>query len=203
MRRLHIVQPKLVVIMGAEALAFLNGLEFPLALRSRTSPASCSASRRRSGRWSSRTSTSRSTSNPAKTRFWQSVQGARRLVGGTAALTDAGCASRKPLARSAMREDPKGGRFAAASERSSVTPYGACGCGRGQRCSRCCSPTRAALAAAEPADLARRRVRRLRADPDRVRADLARAAAAPRRAAADRGRVRRPGDHRGDRGGSR
>jgi uracil-DNA glycosylase family 4 len=30
-RELHIVQPKLVVVMGAEALAFLNGLEFPLA----------------------------------------------------------------------------------------------------------------------------------------------------------------------------
>jgi len=30
-RELHIVQPKLVVVMGADALAFLNGLEFPLA----------------------------------------------------------------------------------------------------------------------------------------------------------------------------
>jgi uracil-DNA glycosylase family 4 len=30
-RELHIVQPKLVVVMGEEALAFLNGLEFPLA----------------------------------------------------------------------------------------------------------------------------------------------------------------------------
>ena len=30
-RELHIVQSKLVVIMGDEALAFLNGLEFPLA----------------------------------------------------------------------------------------------------------------------------------------------------------------------------
>jgi uracil-DNA glycosylase family 4 len=30
-RELHIVQPKLVVVMGPEALAFLNGLEFPLA----------------------------------------------------------------------------------------------------------------------------------------------------------------------------
>jgi uracil-DNA glycosylase family 4 len=29
-RELHIVQPKLVVVMGEEALAFLNGLEFPL-----------------------------------------------------------------------------------------------------------------------------------------------------------------------------
>ncbi len=30
-RELHIVQPKLVVVMGEEALAFLNGLELPLA----------------------------------------------------------------------------------------------------------------------------------------------------------------------------
>jgi uracil-DNA glycosylase len=32
-RELHIVQPKLVVVMGEEALAFLNALEFPLADR--------------------------------------------------------------------------------------------------------------------------------------------------------------------------
>jgi uracil-DNA glycosylase len=31
MRELHIVQPKLVVVMGEQALAFLNGLGFPLA----------------------------------------------------------------------------------------------------------------------------------------------------------------------------
>jgi len=30
-RELHIVQPKLVVVMGGEALAFVNALEFPLA----------------------------------------------------------------------------------------------------------------------------------------------------------------------------
>jgi uracil-DNA glycosylase len=30
-RELHIVQPKLIVVMGEEALAFLNALEFPLA----------------------------------------------------------------------------------------------------------------------------------------------------------------------------
>jgi uracil-DNA glycosylase len=30
-RELHIVQPKLVVVMGEEALGFLNALEFPLA----------------------------------------------------------------------------------------------------------------------------------------------------------------------------
>ena len=31
LRELHIVQPKLVVVMGEEALAFLNGVGFPLA----------------------------------------------------------------------------------------------------------------------------------------------------------------------------
>jgi uracil-DNA glycosylase family 4 len=31
LRELHIVQPKLVVVMGERALAFLNGLDFPLA----------------------------------------------------------------------------------------------------------------------------------------------------------------------------
>jgi uracil-DNA glycosylase len=30
-RELHIVQPKLVVVMGEDALSFLNGLDFPLA----------------------------------------------------------------------------------------------------------------------------------------------------------------------------
>ena len=30
-RELHVVQPKLVVVMGEDALAFLNGVEFPLA----------------------------------------------------------------------------------------------------------------------------------------------------------------------------
>ena len=30
-RELHIVQPKLVVVMGDDAVAFLNGLQFPLA----------------------------------------------------------------------------------------------------------------------------------------------------------------------------
>jgi uracil-DNA glycosylase family 4 len=31
LRELHIVQPKLVVVMGADAVEFVNGLEFPLA----------------------------------------------------------------------------------------------------------------------------------------------------------------------------
>ena len=33
MRELHIVQPKLVVVMGEPALTFLNELEFPLSER--------------------------------------------------------------------------------------------------------------------------------------------------------------------------
>jgi uracil-DNA glycosylase family 4 len=32
-RELHIVQPKLIVVMGEDATAFLNGIEFPLADR--------------------------------------------------------------------------------------------------------------------------------------------------------------------------
>ena len=31
LRELHVVQPKLVIVMGEDALAFLNGVEFPLA----------------------------------------------------------------------------------------------------------------------------------------------------------------------------
>jgi uracil-DNA glycosylase len=37
-RELHIVQPKLVVVMGEDALSFLNGLEFPLALDLESTP---------------------------------------------------------------------------------------------------------------------------------------------------------------------
>jgi uracil-DNA glycosylase family 4 len=37
-RELHIVQPKLVVVMGPEALAFLNALEFPLSRRLEEAP---------------------------------------------------------------------------------------------------------------------------------------------------------------------
>jgi uracil-DNA glycosylase family 4 len=38
-RELHIVQPKLVVVMGERALAFLNAVEFPLAERVAYEPA--------------------------------------------------------------------------------------------------------------------------------------------------------------------
>jgi uracil-DNA glycosylase family 4 len=37
-RELHIVQPKLVVVMGEDALAFLNDLEFPLAQPVKATP---------------------------------------------------------------------------------------------------------------------------------------------------------------------
>jgi uracil-DNA glycosylase family 4 len=37
-RELHIVQPKLVVVMGEDALSFLNGLEFPLATELESTP---------------------------------------------------------------------------------------------------------------------------------------------------------------------
>jgi uracil-DNA glycosylase len=37
-RELHIVQPKLVVVMGEDALSFLNGLEFPLATELERTP---------------------------------------------------------------------------------------------------------------------------------------------------------------------
>ena len=37
-RELHIVQPKLVVVMGEDALTFLNGLSFPLAAELDASP---------------------------------------------------------------------------------------------------------------------------------------------------------------------
>jgi uracil-DNA glycosylase family 4 len=38
LRELHIVQPKLVVVMGDEALAFLNELQFPLAAPLESTP---------------------------------------------------------------------------------------------------------------------------------------------------------------------
>jgi uracil-DNA glycosylase len=37
-RELHIVQPKLLVVMGEDALAFVNGLSFPLATELEASP---------------------------------------------------------------------------------------------------------------------------------------------------------------------
>ena len=75
LRELHIVQPKLVVVMGERALGFLNGLGFPLARAGGpTSPASCSASRRRSRRWSSPDIDASLDEQPAKTRFWNAFK---------------------------------------------------------------------------------------------------------------------------------
>ena len=87
-REIHIVQPKLLVLMGEQAVDFVNGLALP-ARRSRSTPAigrACSASRPRSRRWSRPTSTRRSTSASAKTALLERVQGARPLVGGAAAV---------------------------------------------------------------------------------------------------------------------
>ena len=67
-RELHIVQPKLIVVMGEDALAFLNDLSSRSRSRSSRSSASCSSSRRRCRRSSSRTSTRRSTSSPRRPR---------------------------------------------------------------------------------------------------------------------------------------
>lgn len=73
-RELHIVQPKLVVVMGLEALAFLNALEFPLA----------SAVEERLGEVQRFTPTIEALvvpdidesldEQPAKTRFWQAFK---------------------------------------------------------------------------------------------------------------------------------
>ena len=73
-RELHIVQPKLVVVMGEEALAFLNGLEFPLS----------SAIEPRAGELQSLTPTTEALYVPdvdsaldeasAKTRFWNAFK---------------------------------------------------------------------------------------------------------------------------------
>jgi uracil-DNA glycosylase family 4 len=73
-RELHIVQPKLVVVMGDEALAFLNGLEFPLSTELD----------QRTGELRQWTPTIEALSVPdidasldeqaAKTRFWQALK---------------------------------------------------------------------------------------------------------------------------------
>ena len=73
-RELHIVQPKLVVVMGDEALAFLNGLEFPLSTELE----------QRTGELRQWTPTIEALSVPdidasldeqaAKTRFWQALK---------------------------------------------------------------------------------------------------------------------------------
>ena len=85
LRELHIVQPKLVVVMGEQALAFLNSVAVPARARARARPrASCRSSRRRSTRSSRRTSTTRSTSSPRRrasgTRSSCSASGGHRFL---------------------------------------------------------------------------------------------------------------------------
>ena len=74
-RELHIVQPKLVVVMGEDALAFLNDLEFPLSQPARA---------RRSGELQQFTPTIEALvvpdidtsldEQPAKTAFWNAFK---------------------------------------------------------------------------------------------------------------------------------
>ncbi len=69
-RELRIVQPRLLVVMGEDSLRFLNEHRVPaLAAPRPLRWASSSDSRRRSRRWSSRTSTSHSTSSPRRHDF--------------------------------------------------------------------------------------------------------------------------------------
>ena len=66
-----IVQPRIVVVMGEEALEELNGLGVPLGARGRSPrPARSSASRPPATRSTCRTSTARSTRSSAKREFW-------------------------------------------------------------------------------------------------------------------------------------
>ena len=60
-RELHIVQPKLLVLMGEQTVEFVNALGFPLSDEIDPAARGCSASRPRSRRSSSPTSTPRST----------------------------------------------------------------------------------------------------------------------------------------------
>ena len=73
-RELHIVQPKLVVVMGEEALAFLNGLEFPL---SRPLEAVCGELQRFTATVEALYAPDIDTSldeEPAKTAFWKAFK---------------------------------------------------------------------------------------------------------------------------------
>ena len=87
---LPIVSPKIVVVMGPDALAVLNELDFPLARELRSTWASFSSSRPRSTPCTSRTSTTRSTrrapNGSSGPRSGCSASGGRtyRLLGGTA-----------------------------------------------------------------------------------------------------------------------
>jgi uracil-DNA glycosylase len=74
LRELHIVQPKLVVVMGEEALAFLNELEFPLASELEAKPGELQ-------QWTPTVEAlyvpdidSALDEQAAKTRFWQALK---------------------------------------------------------------------------------------------------------------------------------
>ena len=75
LRELHIVQPKLVVVMGEQALAFLNSVAVPARARGRADRRRAAAVHADDRRALSRpTSTSHSTSSPTKTRFWNAFK---------------------------------------------------------------------------------------------------------------------------------
>jgi uracil-DNA glycosylase family 4 len=74
LRELHIVQPKLIVVMGEEALAFLNELEFPLSSEVEAKPGELQ-------QWTPTVEAlyvpdidSALDEQPAKTRFWQALK---------------------------------------------------------------------------------------------------------------------------------
>jgi uracil-DNA glycosylase len=74
LRELHIVQPKLIVVMGEEALAFLNELEFPRASEVEANPGELQ-------QWTPTVEAlyvpdidSALDEQAAKTRFWQALK---------------------------------------------------------------------------------------------------------------------------------
>jgi uracil-DNA glycosylase family 4 len=74
LRELHIVQPKLIVVMGEEALGFLNELEFPLSSEVEAKPGELQ-------QWTPTVEAlyvpdidSALDEQPAKTRFWQALK---------------------------------------------------------------------------------------------------------------------------------
>ena len=86
-RELHVVQPKLLVAMGDEAVSFLNGLALPALrpARRRTHRRAAAVHGRRSTRSSPRRST-RARRAGREERVLERLQGARPLVGRAAAL---------------------------------------------------------------------------------------------------------------------
>ena len=104
-------QPKLVVVMGEDALAFVNELAFPLARAARRDArASCSASRRRSRRSSCRTSTRRSTSRPRRRASGTRSSRSAPWWAAAAAVLDLGAALAAATASRGTRLAPHVGR---------------------------------------------------------------------------------------------